>query len=360
MKGLHNFGNTCYLNSILQILFNTPNFPQQFREYTGNRNHPLYPTSMSFASLMDVYLDPARNDRELRKALLDFVQIFHHSHSQYGFGMEQEQDGHEYLTFLMRAIHDSMFHRKRMRLIRSSASLTEVDRLEQRSVEAHRVDGSSTTELRLRTPDKEPDQMRPRDCYDSVIFQTFTGQYRFQTQCRNPKCKYVSNRFETFRSCELPIGNPNSREVQLSDVLDEFTSVTELEEQYECDRCQVRTNSYRRCSFWRLPEVLVLSLKRNIHYQDKDGNYHIVKDNRAVHAPDQLDMAKWCSAPRTQTKYELYATGNHLGDAQGGHYYAHIRKDKEWYVVNDNHITKQGAPAEHKCLLFYKLKYNND
>lgn len=353
MKGLSNLGNTCYLNFILQILFNTDKFRDTYKQYSDRVDperyrHPLYKVTTALQALMDDYHDDKLQAQDLHKNLQQFVQIFHHCHSQFGFG---QQDGHEYLTFLMRAIHDSMYLERQMVL--TGKPMSHSDRLEDKAIEAHRIHGSSTTELMLNL-----NPVGDRTCYDSVIFQLFSGQYRFQTQCRTPGCEHVSDRFETFRCCEVPIGNPNTTSVTLLDVLSEYTSVTELEDAYECDKCKVRSKCYRRCTFWRLPEILVISLKRGVHHYDRQsGRYLELKDDRQVQVPNVLDLSGYCSAPRDQTQYELYATGNHYGATHGGHYYAQIkdREDGKWKIINDEQIKEGRGDLEHICLLFYRL-----
>jgi ubiquitin C-terminal hydrolase len=351
MRGLSNLGNTCYLNFILQILFHTPTFRETFNHYaesTCHSEHPLHSTAVAFHTLMTTYFK-GRGPGTLKQALRKFVASFHQNHEQFGVG---QQDGHEYLTFLMRAIHDSMYSEGH--LIPDGEAVSRADRLERKAIESHRVDGSSTTEMMLGAAGRASD----RTCYDSVIFQLFSGQYRFQTQCRNPDCMYVSDRFETFRCSEVPIGNPKKRNITLDDVLLEYSSVTELDTEYECDKCKVRTNCYRRQTFWRLPKILVINLKRAIHHFDKHTRYRELKDNRMVKIPDTLDMSKYSTAPREHSTYKLYATGNHFGATNGGHYYAQIRDEAgNWTIANDEQIKDDVAPnMEHVCLLFYELE----
>lgn len=356
MRGLYNLGNTCYLNFILQILFNTKRFREVFSQYAARINehermsHPLYTATSSFHRLMECYHNDT-SPEHLRKALHHFVNIFSRCHNQLGYG---QQDGHEYLMFLMRAIHDSMYSERHLIIVGQASNYAE--QLEKQSIESHRVDGSSTSELMLKRSE-DGEAAEAQICYDSVIFQLFSGQYRFQTQCREPGCEHVSNRFETFRCCEAPIGNPDKQSVTLADVLTEYTSVTELDDPYECDKCKVRSKCYRRCTFWRLPEILIISLKRGVHHFDQQsGRYLELKDNRQVKIPEKLDLAEYCSAPRGMTTYELYATGNHLGLTNGGHYYAQIKdpEDGKWKVANDNKISEEQGPLEHICLLFYR------
>ena len=345
MRGLANFGNTCYLNFILQVLINTEEFTTLFTRYakrSKDTDHPLYKISQSLWHLMELYLDPATSEKSLRTGLKQFIQVFRVCHQEFGYG---QQDGHEYLTFLMRAIHDSMYIPREMTVSGTASSYA--DQLELAAIQAHRIDGSSTTELMLNS------NTESSVCYDSVIFQLFTGQYRFQTQCLNKSCEHVSNRFETFRCCELPIGNHDKPNPNLFDLLKEYTSVTQLDEAYECDRCKERSRCYRRCTLWRLPPILVFSFKRGIHHYS-DGQYHELKDNRVVEFPDTLDLSEFCTVPRNAL-YQLYATGNHMGATHGGHYYAQIKQSDGWKVADDDKIIKGRGPMEHVCLLFYRL-----
>lgn len=352
MQGLANLGNTCYLNFILQILFNTPGFLEQYQKYYDTvlksgkrRDHPLWPVTAGFNTLCQIYTSPPTADKALISELSQFVRCFYASHSQ--FGMGGQGDGHEYLTFLLRAFHDVLYINTHMTVYGNPQS--HGDLLERQSIEDHRVHGSSTSDHMLKTDSTI--------CYNSVVFSMFSGQYRFQTQCRNPECGYVSNRFETFRSCEMPIGNPDKGNVKVEDILTEFTGVTELDTDYECDKCKVRTKCYRRCTFWRMPQILIISLKRGLHHY-KDGQYMELKDIRPVTVPETLDLSSWSTVTRPQMKYELYATGNHMGVTHGGHYYAQIKKDDKWHLVNDHkvEVIDSMRHPDHMCLLFYHLK----
>jgi ubiquitin C-terminal hydrolase len=345
MKGLINLGNSCYLNSILQIMFNTPGFHDTYQKYVSYPSSEQEPCSSmvlahKFDKVFNAYLSDCPTDT-LYRSLIDFVKQFQcYKHFDDG-----QHDQHEYLLCLFNIIHDNMNRYSNFNI--SGTPQHNYDLLEQEAFREWRLNGMCTTNIRL-----DKDKM---DGYDSAIFRLFTGQYCFQTECQEQDCKHVSHRFETFRCCEQPIGNTGKTCVQLHEVFDDLTSIIQLEQDdaYECGKCKCRNKSLRRCTFWRLPPILVISLKRHI-YQQVRGRHVYLKDKRHVTIPETLDMKPYTSSLR-DTQYELYATGNHHGTPQGGHYYAQIKKNGKWYRVDDDKII-EGKQDNDVYLLFYKLK----
>lgn len=352
MKGLPNFGNTCYLNSILQILFNTPGFYDVFMRYSrptdsmevmSNQQALVY----KFRDLFTVYRSDAAPEI-LRDGLRDFVHCFQTNYAEFGFN---QNDQHEYLVFLFRMIHDNMNIRAHMNF--TGEVLNEYDALEKQALQVWRMDGMSTTIVDIKKDNT--------DCYDSCIPRMFCGQYHFRTMCEQADCKHVSNLFDVFRCCELPIGNPDKDIVTLDESLAEFTGIIQLDSDNPstCDKCGHKGRSLRKQTFWRLPPVLVISLKRNMFYQTEGGAIRSLKDKRLVQFPQTLDLAPYMSAHREASVYQLYATGNHRGGPNGGHHYSQVRseKDDKWYTINDKHVM-DGLPStqEDAYMLFYRLK----
>lgn len=353
MRGLPNLGNTCYLNSILQILFNTPGFYDVFMRYTrpigSDDSEPSSnPQALvrKFRDLFGVY----RSDvgaNVLCDGLRDFVRCFQTNYAEFGF---DQNDQHEYLVFLFRMIHDNMNIHTHMNF--TGEVKTDFDALEKQALEKWRMDALSTTIV-----DIKPDDT---DCYDSSIPRMFCGQYHFRTMCEIAECGHVSNLFDVFRCCELAIGNPDKDTVTLDEALAEFTGVIQLDSDnpHTCEKCGHKGRSLRKQTFWRLPPVLAISLKRNIYYQTESGAMRGLKDNRLVQFPQTLDLTPYVSARRGSSTYQLYATGNHRGGPGGGHHYSQIRSEEngKWYTIDDKHIM-EGLPTtqEDAYMLFYRL-----
>ena len=340
MKGLRNLGNTCYLNAVIQVLFNTPGFVSGLRSSLLQRG-ALRRLVESLSKLSVEYEGPSIVGESLR----EFVSEFHECHREFGYG---QHDPHEYMTFLLRALHDTLSVRKLVRL-QTTAPLTPADELELLSIKGYISESMSLSSL-LPIPIADGSV-----CYSSFVMELFSGQYRFETECQS--CKYISTRFESFTTTEVPIGNVGRNVVTVGEILTEMTGVTSLEDLYECDGCKHRTECKRRCTYWRLPRIMVLTLKRMI--PDRDG--------RVVCAEPVLDMSGYLSAPRSQPhRYELYGVINHVGSSGHGHCYAEMRVpnpvttstsvagSRVWMLADDD-LVSVPAPLDggYSYILFY-------
>ncbi|XP_024528221.1 ubiquitin carboxyl-terminal hydrolase 5 [Selaginella moellendorffii] len=129
-----------------------------------------------------------------------------------------------------------------------------------------------------------------------------------------------------------------------------------------CPRCKQRQQASKKLDLWRLPEILVVHLKRfsYVRYQNKLETFV----NFPIH---DLDLTKYLahrSVPQ-QHEYELYAVSNHYGGTGGGHYTAFVNLDLDgqWYNFDDSHVTPASedhlkSPAAY--VLFYRRKKNTD
>ncbi|KAH7836981.1 hypothetical protein Vadar_008145 [Vaccinium darrowii] len=129
------------------------------------------------------------------------------------------------------------------------------------------------------------------------------------------------------------------------------------EDMWYCPQCKERRQASKKLDLWRLPEVLVIHLKRfsfsrsmkhkletfvNFPIHDFDLSNYIANKNNASH---QL--------------YELYALTNHYGGMGSGHYTAHIKllDENKWYNFDDSHISpinEEDVKSAAAYVLFYR------
>lgn len=191
---------------------------------------------------------------------------------------------------------------------------------------------------------------------DSVMSDLFMGQLRSTLQCNH--CNFASLTFDPFWDLSLPLPS-STHGVTLDDCLAKLAEreVLEGDEMPTCERCNRRRESTKTIRVQRLPEVLVLHLKRF-----RQTGYRRSKSNVNVRFPlGALDMASVCdeAAREGGTQYALYAVSCHGGGMGGGHYTAMARGpvDEQWRYYNDSHVSdlppeRVGGSAAY--ILFYR------
>ncbi|KAF1332398.1 Ubiquitin-specific protease, partial [Globisporangium splendens] len=111
-----------------------------------------------------------------------------------------------------------------------------------------------------------------------------------------------------------------------------------LEDHWICERCGVAREGLRKSDLWRLPDLVMVQLKRFQYFE----NQHRQKVRAFVDFPiDGLDFSKWMGGSNTTTTttntsaasspenvYDLYAVVNHVGGLTRGHYTASCRYDR--------------------------------
>ncbi|KAI8336087.1 hypothetical protein BC941DRAFT_428297 [Chlamydoabsidia padenii] len=115
----------------------------------------------------------------------------------------------------------------------------------------------------------------------------------------------------------------NNKEHTLMQCLDEFTKKEHLSEEdlWYCPQCEQHQRATKKFDLWRLPEILVIHLKRFGHTplaRDKvDALIDFPLD--ALDMTDRVLGLDHCVAPEDRFVYDLYAVDNHMGGTGGGH-----------------------------------------
>ncbi|KAI9312465.1 hypothetical protein BX666DRAFT_1987680 [Dichotomocladium elegans] len=159
----------------------------------------------------------------------------------------------------------------------------------------------------------------------------------------------------------------SKKEVTLSDCLTEFTKEELLSEDdlWFCPRCKKHQRVLKKFDLWRLPEILVVHLKRFSHtraWRDKIDSF-IDFPLKELDLTDRvLSVENPGQVPSDERYvYDLYGVDNHYGGMGGGHYtaYAQNWKDEKWYNFDDSHVTEvtaESSKTNAAYLLFYKRR----
>lgn len=90
-----------------------------------------------------------------------------------------------------------------------------------------------------------------------------------------------------------------------------------------CPDCKEHRQASKKLDLWRLPEILVVHLKR-FSYSRFLKNKLETFVNFPVHDLDLATYVASTSEPQGYV-YELYAISNHYGSMGGGHYTAYAK-----------------------------------
>ncbi|KAJ1738053.1 hypothetical protein LPJ79_005803 [Coemansia sp. RSA 1821] len=159
-------------------------------------------------------------------------------------------------------------------------------------------------------------------------------------------------------------GNKQQKQVTLEDCLTEFTRSEQLGEEdlWYCSKCQEHQQATKKFDLWRVPEILVVHLKRFQHSRAWRDKIDVFVDFPLT----GLDLTQHMCGPHGENLvYDLYSVCNHYGGMGGGHYTAYARnpEDDKWYNFDDSHVSPVSDPESVKTaaayMLFYRLRSAN-
>jgi ubiquitin carboxyl-terminal hydrolase 36/42 len=107
-QGLHNLGNTCYLNSVVQVLLNTPAFINQSESVKGSSggHHTCLPTGPSKICYTCETLRLCSQSRRKTASPNHIVDNLKFLNKRFSRG--RQQDSHEFFLLLLNRLDDKM------------------------------------------------------------------------------------------------------------------------------------------------------------------------------------------------------------------------------------------------------------
>ncbi len=327
--GLENFGNTCYINSVLQALYFCKVFRNKVLEYDAGDGEETILSCLAelFRSIQ------ASRRRTGSMAPRKFVQKVKAENEL--FRGYQHQDAHEFLSYLLNDMAETLVK----------------DGKRQREEGAERTEGAE------------------RASSDGTTFvdEIFKGALNTETKC--VWCENVTMRTERFYDLSLEIEENSS----LSACLGQFSSEETLkdDEKYFCDRCGRKQEAVKRMRISQPPRVLCCHFKR-FKYVESVGQMRKLM-HRVVY-PFDLRLTNTTDACEDDGHYALVAAVVHMGlHMHHGHYVALVKSAGQWLCFDDDQVAPiteaqvrdtfggeregmaaGGASTEHSYILFYE------
>ena len=400
VRGLNNLGNTCFMNTVLQVLLHCPPFMHFFLGDHHNRFACLARRNESAAAASaatayevggpgDTTPPPARRPCLACEMDALVTQCFSGKTAPYSphaflhamwctaeyFAGYEQQDAHEFLIAGLASIYAGLAAHEG-----PARPLTPLDSL------------------------KRPPSALPRSFRANDLQRVFTGVLRSDVTCL--QCHGKSTKYEDFQDISLDLsrlsgaggatdddgsgcggasgpptpGGGYGYHTSLAACLRSFTRAERLSfnERCWCSKCGALQDSAKQLSVHRLPNVLVFHLKRFKH--SAHSKQASTKIDSFVEFPlHSLNMRPHTSAyvcsggggtggkqpavvastavePSAEQLYDLFGVVVHHGTMQSGHYTNYVRNQADWFHCDDALVTP-ASPAEVRSSIGYLLFY---
>ena len=331
LSGLINLGNTCYINSVIQILSHTHELKNSIKNISIHSciDNTLFKEWLSLDKLMwhkNCVIKP-------NKFLTAIHSLANHYKNDYFNGFDQN-DASEFIIFLFNSFHNSC--------------KTSVDM---------KIKGNPSNEIDKLAIECYKSFVRQHQNDYSIIIKLF---YSIQITYN---IKTIDDKTLSY-SCQsnFIINVPVSKNTNdLYDCFDEYIKDEELngENGVIDEKDNIKYDVVQKTKFWNLPNILIICFKRFSF----DGTR---KENKIIDFPiKDLDLSKYILGYHKNSHiYDLYGVCNHSGRLQGGHYTSFVKTiNDNWYHFNDTIVSKIN---NHKTIispkaycLFYKKKILN-
>ncbi|KAG0263362.1 CSN-associated deubiquitinating enzyme Ubp12 [Mortierella polycephala] len=161
---------------------------------------------------------------------------------------------------------------------------------------------------------------------------------------------------------ELSTAKKGKKVITLENCLTEYTKEEQLGEEdlWYCPNCKKHQQATKKLDIWRLPDILVVHLKRFSHTRVWRDKIDALVDF-PIHGLD-LSGKALKEEDRDGNVYDLFGVSNHMGGLGGGHYTAYARNEKmdQWYNFDDSHVSPvanvETIKSSSAYLLFYRRR----
>ncbi|KAF9238748.1 cysteine proteinase [Melanogaster broomeanus] len=298
-SGLHNTGNTCFLNSALQCLLHTPPLLRVLQAHSKSDPCRVKNGFCLSCNLRQVMVDSHHRSHSFTPYQITTKLQLIAKHMRKG----RQEDSHEFLRYAIDALQKSCLAGYPQKIDHKLAETTWV----------HKI---------------------------------FGGRLRSRVTCR--ECKHNSDTFDSMLDISLDIyGSSN-----LKEAFKKFVAVDYLKgsDKYKCENCKKAVVAEKRFTIHDAPAVLTIHLKRFSPLGRKIGHF--------IHYDERLPLQPVMSEGQFGPSYSLYGIICHAGGGpNSGHYFAHVKAaNGRWFNMNDDmvsphHSTPLGMKTAY--ILFY-------
>ena len=331
LTGLANVGNSCYLNSCMQILSHTYELNAFLEKGDYKKKINRKPDSvllLEWDKLREMMW--GGNCTIAPYGFVKAVQKVSALKDRNLFAGHAQNDIQEFLLFIVDCFHSALSRDVDMQI--TGKAMNQTDKL-------------------ARTCYKMMKEMYRKEY--SEMLGIFYGIHVSEISSIDSG-ESLSLRPEPFSVLSLPI--PPVQNPTIHDCLDLYCQPEEMvgDNAWMNDATNKKEDVRRGIVFWSLPDVLIIDLKR---WGMMGGKIQKIVDAPLVDA----DFSKYVRGYNKDSYvYDLFGVCNHSGGSFGGHYTAYVKNaNDKWYEFNDTvvrDISEDQVISTRSYCLFYRKK----
>ncbi|OAF70068.1 hypothetical protein A3Q56_02177 [Intoshia linei] len=276
--GLQNFGNTCYLNSVIQAMYFCESFRNQVLSYKCDKENLL-------TTLSELYKQMNGNIPGKQNGIVHPKRFYNClcMHNEI-FNNDNEHDAHEFFNYILNNIADLV-----------------------------------------------QNDLKHTSCNVNWVYDLFQGVMTNETTCLC--CENISTKDEFFIDLSLEVES----NISIYFALKNFSKKELMcaDSKYFCNVCKCKQEAKRRIRIKKPPKLLALHLKR-FKYQDSLRRF--TKLNYKVSFSQELRFPNLIGEKYNKL-YKLIACVAHCGlTISSGHYLTFVRQGNGWLLFDDNAV----------------------
>jgi len=382
--GMQNLGNTCFMNASLQALLHCPSVI-----YLFTLPEILYVKRPNRLRLVDEFVRLTYQIWEGKHRNVipkDILRCIMYKFPQFrGYG---QQDAHEFLTCLLQFLHDQYKY---------SIPIHEEDEEEE---EEESTGGNDDEEEEEKTRGGGTEQKVKRKKHrnyeeTSIIYDLFSGEIISQVECC--RCHTKSKKIESITNIQVEIPKQeqveravkernakplpskgwfqsasvflgfSTQSIPLSLCLHSYCTSEDLleQEKYHCDTCKSKQEAKKNLMIRRLPEILMIQIKRFSHDTFWRGSSkvgtHVDFPVDALDLKEYIDPKHVNDVHNRDTLYDCCSIVRHMGSTGGGHYVAYAKHPAtgKWFKYDDSRVepvSPEKLAEQQAYILFYSRR----